>query len=181
MNRRGSFCCLRCRSLKTRNIINKLKISFIRRVTLGHFLWCVERWGGDVTFLTWLQLERSDSSSVVSLHGLEQSGPEQTWSHDSKSSIHHLPSLIDDWLIDWLTHLSSTGSAGTSVTFNRNGDAPGRYDLFQYQWNNVSGPGYRVIGQWTETLQLNVSLYHLHLLLFIVWLLKVCSLMSHLV
>lgn len=67
------------------------------------------------------------------------------------------------------------------MTFNRNGDAPGRYDLFQYQWNNVSGPGYRVIGQWTETLQLNVSLYHLHLLLFIVWLLKVCSLMSHLV
>lgn len=67
------------------------------------------------------------------------------------------------------------------MTFNRNGDAPGRYDLFQYQWNNVSGPGYRVIGQWTETLQLNVSLYHLHLLLLIVWLLKVCSLMSHLV
>lgn len=53
--------------------------------------------------------------------------------------------------------LSSAGSAGTSVTFNRNGDAPGRYDLFQYQWNNVTGPGYRVIGQWTETLQLNVS------------------------
>ena len=43
------------------------------------------------------------------------------------------------------------------MTFNRNGDAPGRYDLFQYQWNNVSGPGYRVIGQWTESLQLNVS------------------------
>lgn len=54
-------------------------------------------------------------------------------------------------------HLFSTGSAGTSVTFNRNGDAPGRYDLFQYQWNNITGPGYRVIGQWTETLQLNVS------------------------
>lgn len=53
--------------------------------------------------------------------------------------------------------LSSAGSAGTSVTFNRNGDAPGRYDLFQYQWSNVSGPGYRVIGQWTESLQLNVS------------------------
>ncbi|TKS71930.1 Metabotropic glutamate receptor 7 [Collichthys lucidus] len=49
-------------------------------------------------------------------------------------------------------------SAGTSVTFNHNGDAPGRYDLFQYQWNNVTGSGYRVIGQWTESLQLNVSL-----------------------
>lgn len=46
------------------------------------------------------------------------------------------------------------------MTFNRNGDAPGRYDLFQYQWNNVSEPGYCVIGQWTETLQLNVSFCH---------------------
>lgn len=43
------------------------------------------------------------------------------------------------------------------MTFNRNGDAPGRYDLFQYQWNNVTGPGYSMIGQWTETLQLHVS------------------------
>ncbi|MEQ2219720.1 hypothetical protein XENOCAPTIV_022559, partial [Xenoophorus captivus] len=54
---------------------------------------------------------------------------------------------------------SSTGSAGTSVTFNRNGDAPGRYDLFQYQWNNVTGAGYRVIGHWTETLQLNTDFH----------------------
>ncbi|KAI4795746.1 hypothetical protein KUCAC02_029679, partial [Chaenocephalus aceratus] len=51
--------------------------------------------------------------------------------------------------------VTCNGSAGTAVTFNRNGDAPGRYDLFQYQWSNVSGPGYRVIGQWTESLQLN--------------------------
>lgn len=42
------------------------------------------------------------------------------------------------------------------MTFNRNGDAPGRYDLFQYQVNN-STPGYRVIGQWMDNLQLNVS------------------------
>uniref|UniRef100_A0A3B4B9B6 G-protein coupled receptors family 3 profile domain-containing protein n=1 Tax=Periophthalmus magnuspinnatus TaxID=409849 RepID=A0A3B4B9B6_9GOBI len=48
-------------------------------------------------------------------------------------------------------------SAGTSVTFNRNGDAPGRYDLFQYQWNNITGHGYRMIGQWTESLQLNIE------------------------
>ncbi|XP_069387193.1 metabotropic glutamate receptor 7 isoform X4 [Paralichthys olivaceus] len=50
-----------------------------------------------------------------------------------------------------------TGSAGTAVTFNRNGDAPGRYDLFQYQWSNVTGRGYRVIGQWTESLQINIE------------------------
>lgn len=43
------------------------------------------------------------------------------------------------------------------MTFNQNGDAPGRYDLFQYQWNNGTGPGYRVIGQWRDSLQLSVS------------------------
>lgn len=46
------------------------------------------------------------------------------------------------------------------MSFNRKGDAPGRYDLLQYQWNNQSGRGYRRIGQWTESLQLNVSPSH---------------------
>lgn len=50
-----------------------------------------------------------------------------------------------------------SGSAGTPVTFNENGDAPGRYDIFQYQVTNASTPGYRAIGTWTETLRLNVS------------------------
>ncbi|KAK1900763.1 Metabotropic glutamate receptor 7 [Dissostichus eleginoides] len=39
--------------------------------------------------------------------------------------------------------------------FNENGDAPGRYDIFQYQLSNVSNPGYKVIGQWTNHLRLN--------------------------
>lgn len=51
-----------------------------------------------------------------------------------------------------------TGSAGTGVMFNENGDAPGRYDIFQYQLSNVSTPGYRVIGQWTNHLRLNVNI-----------------------
>lgn len=41
--------------------------------------------------------------------------------------------------------------------FNKNGDAPGRYDIFQYQTTNTTNPGYRLIGQWTDELQLNVS------------------------
>lgn len=41
--------------------------------------------------------------------------------------------------------------------FNKNGDAPGRYDIFQYQMTNTTNPGYRLIGQWTDELQLNVS------------------------
>lgn len=64
---------------------------------------------------------------------------------------------------DWLkclslSYLPSPGSAGTPVMFNKNGDAPGRYDIFQYQTTNTSNPGYRLIGQWTDELQLNVSL-----------------------
>ncbi|KAI1890339.1 hypothetical protein AGOR_G00152720 [Albula goreensis] len=60
-------------------------------------------------------------------------------------------------LLKYIRSVSFNGSAGTSVTFNKNGDAPGRYDLFQYQMNNNSLPGYRVIGQWMDTLQLNIE------------------------
>ncbi|XP_041743179.2 metabotropic glutamate receptor 7-like [Coregonus clupeaformis] len=60
-------------------------------------------------------------------------------------------------LLKYIRSVTFNGSAGTSVTFNRNGDAPGRYDLFQYQMNNNSSPGYKNIGQWTETLQLNIE------------------------
>lgn len=57
------------------------------------------------------------------------------------------------WSVSLLPH---TGSAGTSVVFNKNGDAPGRYDLFQFQMTNSSIPEYKVVGQWVETLQLKV-------------------------
>uniref|UniRef100_K7FQJ1 Glutamate metabotropic receptor 6 n=1 Tax=Pelodiscus sinensis TaxID=13735 RepID=K7FQJ1_PELSI len=49
------------------------------------------------------------------------------------------------------------GSAGTPVMFNENGDAPGRYDIFQYQLTNTTVPGYKAIGQWTEYLRLNME------------------------
>ncbi|KAJ3586459.1 hypothetical protein NHX12_012857, partial [Muraenolepis orangiensis] len=48
------------------------------------------------------------------------------------------------------------GSAGTSVTFNRNGDAPGRYDLFQVQTTNHSNQ-YKAVGQWVESLELRAG------------------------
>lgn len=49
------------------------------------------------------------------------------------------------------------GSAGTPVTFNENGDAPGRYDIFQYQITNKSTE-YKVIGHWTNQLHLKASI-----------------------
>ncbi|XP_061075257.1 metabotropic glutamate receptor 7 isoform X1 [Conger conger] len=60
-------------------------------------------------------------------------------------------------LLKYIRSVSFNGSAGTSVTFNRNGDAPGRYDLFQYQMNNNSSPGYKVVGQWMDNLQLSLD------------------------
>ncbi|XP_010772553.1 metabotropic glutamate receptor 8-like [Notothenia coriiceps] len=51
----------------------------------------------------------------------------------------------------------STGSAGTPVMFNENGDAPGRYDIFQYQINNRSTAEYKVIGHWTNQLHLTME------------------------
>ncbi|EPY72395.1 hypothetical protein CB1_043730002 [Camelus ferus] len=61
-------------------------------------------------------------------------------------------------LLKYIRNVNFNGSAGTPVMFNKNGDAPGRYDIFQYQATNTTNPGYRLIGQWTDELQLNFSL-----------------------
>uniref|UniRef100_A0A8C7XBK8 Glutamate receptor, metabotropic 6b n=1 Tax=Oryzias sinensis TaxID=183150 RepID=A0A8C7XBK8_9TELE len=60
-------------------------------------------------------------------------------------------------LLHYIHSVNFNGSAGTGVMFNENGDAPGRYDIFQYQMSNISNPGYKVIGQWTNHLRLNVE------------------------
>jgi hypothetical protein len=52
---------------------------------------------------------------------------------------------------------SHAGIAGNPVTFNENGDAPGRYDIYQYQRRNGSAE-YKVIGSWTDHLHLRVSM-----------------------
>ena len=54
--------------------------------------------------------------------------------------------------------LSSAGIAGTPVVFNENGDAPGRYEIYQYQINNDTRE-YRIIGNWTDQLNLDVRLH----------------------
>ncbi|XP_069062445.1 metabotropic glutamate receptor 7 [Pleurodeles waltl] len=60
-------------------------------------------------------------------------------------------------LLKYIRNVNFNGSAGTPVVFNRNGDAPGRYNIFQYQITNTSTPGYHLVGQWTDDLQLNVE------------------------
>ncbi|KAJ8387001.1 hypothetical protein AAFF_G00161780 [Aldrovandia affinis] len=60
-------------------------------------------------------------------------------------------------LLSHIRAVNFNGSAGTPVVFNENGDAPGRYDIFQYQITNRSTTEYKVIGQWTNQLHLNVG------------------------
>lgn len=49
----------------------------------------------------------------------------------------------------------SLGIAGTPVVFNMNGDAPGRYEIYQYQITNATTE-YKIIGHWTDQLHLDV-------------------------
>ncbi|MEQ2195750.1 hypothetical protein XENOCAPTIV_017759 [Xenoophorus captivus] len=68
----------------------------------------------------------------------------------------------------------SLGIAGTPVVFNVNGDAPGRYEIYQYQISNNTTE-YKIIGHWTDQLYLSVwttllyvtVLYKQHSLLFV--------------
>ncbi|XP_053199919.1 glutamate receptor, metabotropic 8a [Scomber japonicus] len=60
-------------------------------------------------------------------------------------------------LLSYIRAVNFNGSAGTPVMFNENGDAPGRYDIFQYQTTNRSIAEYRVIGSWTNKLHLKVE------------------------
>uniref|UniRef100_A0A671K6Y5 Metabotropic glutamate receptor 8-like n=1 Tax=Sinocyclocheilus anshuiensis TaxID=1608454 RepID=A0A671K6Y5_9TELE len=60
-------------------------------------------------------------------------------------------------LLGYIRGVNFNGSASTPVVFNQNGDAPGRYDIFQYQITNKSTAEYKVIGQWANKLHLNVD------------------------
>ncbi|GAB0202341.1 metabotropic glutamate receptor 6-like [Grus japonensis] len=59
-------------------------------------------------------------------------------------------------LLAHIRRVAFNGSAGTPVTFNENGDAPGRYDIFQFQGGNGSGT-YRAVGQWVQGLRLQAD------------------------
>uniref|UniRef100_A0AAR2L570 G-protein coupled receptors family 3 profile domain-containing protein n=1 Tax=Pygocentrus nattereri TaxID=42514 RepID=A0AAR2L570_PYGNA len=60
-------------------------------------------------------------------------------------------------LLKYIRAVNFNGSAGTGVMFNEDGDAPGRYDIFQYQLSNTTSPGYKIIGQWTNHLRLSAE------------------------
>ncbi|XP_039655790.1 metabotropic glutamate receptor 4-like isoform X1 [Perca fluviatilis] len=59
-------------------------------------------------------------------------------------------------LLKYIRNVNFTGIAGTPVVFNVNGDAPGRYEIYQYQIvNNITE--YKIIGHWTDQLHLDTN------------------------
>uniref|UniRef100_A0A8C9UTP1 Glutamate metabotropic receptor 4 n=1 Tax=Spermophilus dauricus TaxID=99837 RepID=A0A8C9UTP1_SPEDA len=62
-------------------------------------------------------------------------------------------------LLKYIRNVNFSGIAGNPVTFNENGDAPGRYDIYQYQLRNGSAE-YKVIGSWTDHLHLRTERMH---------------------
>ncbi|XP_069489617.1 metabotropic glutamate receptor 4 isoform X2 [Ambystoma mexicanum] len=59
-------------------------------------------------------------------------------------------------LLKYIRAVNFSGIAGTPVTFNENGDSPGRYDIYQYQFKNTT-PEYKVIGHWAGHLHLKID------------------------
>ncbi|XP_061641210.1 metabotropic glutamate receptor 4-like isoform X4 [Phyllopteryx taeniolatus] len=58
-------------------------------------------------------------------------------------------------LLKHIRRLNFKGIAGNPVLFNENGDAPGRYEIYQYQIRNLTAE-YKIIGHWTDQLHLNM-------------------------
>ncbi|XP_008319059.1 metabotropic glutamate receptor 4 isoform X1 [Cynoglossus semilaevis] len=58
-------------------------------------------------------------------------------------------------LLKHIRRLNFAGIAGNPVLFNENGDAPGRYEIYQYQIQNQTAE-YKIIGHWTDQLHINV-------------------------
>ncbi|KAL3978643.1 hypothetical protein ACER0C_019705 [Sarotherodon galilaeus] len=58
-------------------------------------------------------------------------------------------------LLKHIRRLNFSGIAGNPVLFNENGDAPGRYEIYQYQIRNRTAE-YKIIGHWADQLHLNV-------------------------
>uniref|UniRef100_A0A4W5RI85 Glutamate receptor, metabotropic 4 n=1 Tax=Hucho hucho TaxID=62062 RepID=A0A4W5RI85_9TELE len=62
-------------------------------------------------------------------------------------------------LLKHIRMLNFAGIAGNPVLFNENGDAPGRYEIYQYQIINRTAE-YKIIGHWTDQLYLNIQAMH---------------------
>ncbi|XP_067129617.1 metabotropic glutamate receptor 3-like isoform X2 [Centruroides vittatus] len=63
-------------------------------------------------------------------------------------------------LLQYIKNVSfpSRQGEGIIVRFNQDGDAPGNYHIYQYQKTGQDKYDYKVVGEWTESLQINMTL-----------------------
>ncbi|XP_053870750.1 metabotropic glutamate receptor 6-like isoform X2 [Malaclemys terrapin pileata] len=141
-----------------------------RRANLtGHFLWVgSDSWGSKISPIL-RQEEVAEGAVTILPKRASIDGFDQYFTSRSLQNNRRNIWFAEFWEDDFKCKLTRpgaqpeeaarkcTGSAGTPVMFNENGDAPGRYDIFQYQLTNTTVPGYKAIGQWTEYLRLNIE------------------------
>ncbi|XP_070193852.1 metabotropic glutamate receptor 7-like [Littorina saxatilis] len=69
----------------------------------------------------------------------------------------HRKNMTGERLLQYIRNVSFTGIAGDQVQFNANGDGMGRYDIYQFQKTPEGGYQYARVGEWTDSLVLDVS------------------------
>ncbi|KAK9889154.1 hypothetical protein WA026_004428 [Henosepilachna vigintioctopunctata] len=67
------------------------------------------------------------------------------------------PAPTGPQLLKYLRNVKFTGRQKTDVKFNKDGDAFGHYNIYQYQRHDEGKYDYRQIGSWKEKLNLNLS------------------------
>ncbi|XP_037741099.1 metabotropic glutamate receptor 4 isoform X2 [Chelonia mydas] len=137
----------------------------------GHFIWMgSDSWGSKISPV--LHLEEVAEGSVtilpkrVSVKGFDRYFSSRTLDNNRRN-IWFAEFWEDNFHCKLSRHALKRGSnikkctsiAGTPVTFNENGDAPGRYDIYQYQIKNSTAE-YKVIGHWTDHLHLKIERMH---------------------
>ncbi|XP_043356496.1 metabotropic glutamate receptor 4 isoform X3 [Dermochelys coriacea] len=137
----------------------------------GHFIWMgSDSWGSKISPV--LHLEEVAEGSVtilpkrVSVKGFDRYFSSRTLDNNRRN-IWFAEFWEDNFHCKLSRHALKKGTnikkctsiAGTPVTFNENGDAPGRYDIYQYQIKNSTAE-YKVIGHWTDHLHLKIERMH---------------------
>ncbi|XP_023290502.1 metabotropic glutamate receptor 7 [Orussus abietinus] len=61
-------------------------------------------------------------------------------------------------LLHYIRNVSFVGRQGTEIKFNADGDAYGFYNIYQYQQNGDGRFDYALIGNWKETLELDINM-----------------------
>ncbi|XP_063053087.1 glutamate receptor, metabotropic 8b [Engraulis encrasicolus] len=147
-------------------------------------VWFAEFWEENFDCKLGMNPKRQFTGTLKKCTGLEKIGRDSTYEQEGKvqfvmdavyAMAHALHKMQQDMcagypglcprmstvdgktLLGYIRAVNFSGSAKTPVVFSENGDAPGRYDIFQYQSSNTSDGEYKVIGHWVDKLHLDMD------------------------